>query len=142
MVTEEYVPDLAIKIAKRIGLSDIDDPESYLISFFERTLFLREKLERGLLEKYLGKSVQEKWKRLFFELEEGKRRLLSVRRGSIIVSLFCPTEDSFKEITNVTWMKNVSKRFEELLEVLGNTYYFLKPICAFYDLTVDENQLV
>ena len=127
MVTEEYVPDTAIEIAKRIGLKDISDPESYLISFFEKTLFLREKLEKGLLERYLSKTLQEKWKRLFDSLEEGNRRLLSVRRGSIIVTLFCPTEDSFEQIRNGTWRKEVSKRFEELLEVLGNTIYsFLK----------------
>ena len=131
MVREEYIPDIALDRAKRIGLTDIDDPESYLLSFFEKTLYLREKLERGLLERHLGTPLQEKWKRLFSSLEEGQRRLLNVRRGSIIISLFCPTEDSFEQIRNDTLMKKVSKRIEELLEVLGNTYVFLKRTCAF-----------
>ena len=125
MATKEKVTKTAKVIGRKIGLSDIDmrNPETYFIAFFEKILLLRGKLKKGLLKDYIDKPTHDIWQNLLTSLEDGKRKLVNIKRGSFI--LFCPTEESFQEIRNETWKKNVSKAILELLEVLGNISFFL-----------------
>ena len=125
MVTDPSISDAAIDIAKRIGVndsSDLHDPESYMTSFFQQILLLRDKLEIGLLQKYLTQDVEERWKGLLSSLEQGRGRLLCVHKGCIMFTFFCPTTECFDLI------RTSLRPFEEMLKVFGNISFYSKVV--------------
>ena len=125
MVSDPSVSDEAIDIAKQIGVNDTNDlhhPESYMTSFFQQILLLRDKLEMGLLQNYLTEDVEVKWQELLSSLEQGRGRLLYVQKGCIMFTLFCPTAESFDAI------RTSVRPFEDMFKVFGNFSLFSKVV--------------
>ena len=120
ITTGPKVTETAMVRDGKIRWSDLDmcNPESYFIAVFEKILFLTEKLGVGLLKEYFGKPVPETWLNVLVSLEGGKRKLVYIRRGSII--FICPAQESFQEITIGICTKKLAQRIAALLEVLGN----------------------
>ena len=125
MLTDSCISDEAIDLTKRIGVNDssnLHDPEIYIIALFQQILLLRDKLEMGLLQRYLTEPIEEKWQSLLHLVEKDKRTLLGLHKGSIIFTLFCPTAESFDTIRACT------SDLEELFKVCGNIFFIFK-IC-------------
>ena len=124
MVNYPSISNTVVDLAKKIGVKDsvnLSAPEKYLPAFFEQILLLREKLDKGLLEMNFSGEVKRQWQIFLTALEQGERKFLGVRRESVILTIFCSTEESFNNIRS--WMQE----FEQLLETLGN---YLKFVCA------------
>ena len=125
--TDTEVPPEAISTARNFGveLGDLpNEPKSYVIAFLKQLLIQREKLEHRVLDKYLKPDTPRWWKKLLSSLEEQNRKLLRVETGSVIFTLFCPTEQSFTELKDGGWFARVINHFQGLLESLGKDYQF------------------
>ena len=121
--TDVEVPQEAIETARKFEVElgpNPTDPRSYTIAFLKQLLVQREKVEHGVLNQYLNKDTPPWWKRLLSSLEEQNRKLLKVETGSIIFTLFCPTEESFMQLSNKTWRAGVVENLQGLLKSLGN----------------------
>ena len=123
MATDPEVSQEAINAARRIGTKfedrDPKNPKTFMVDFLKQLLLQREKLDQQLLNEYLGPETAEWWKTLLSSLEDGKRRLLDVNCGSVVFTLFCPTNESFREIETNKWTRDVIKHFRQLLQSLG-----------------------
>ena len=116
------VPQEAIDRARRFGVElgeQPNEPKSYVIAFLKQLLLQREKLKHGVLDQYLNPNIPRWWQNLLSSLEEKDRRLLKVETGSIIFTLFCPTEESFVQLKDKSWFSRVAKIVQEVLRSLG-----------------------
>ena len=91
-----------IKSAIKFGIdsSDLTDTKEYTIASLKRLLVQREKVDMNLLETHLNPQINKLWQEVPSSLEERNRKMISIRNGSLIFTLFCPTSDSLKEIQN------------------------------------------
>ena len=127
MATDPEVSQQAIDAAIKIGTKfrkNPTNPKTFLVDFLKQLLLQREKLDQQLLNEYLGPETAEWWQTLLSSLEDGKRRLLDVNCGSVVFTLFCPTNESFRGIETNKWTTEVIKHFRQLLQSLGK-YQFM-----------------
>ena len=125
--TDTDIPPQAISTARKFGVELGDqpsEPKNYVIAFLKQLLIQREKLEHGVLNEYLKPDTPWWWKKLLLSLEEQHRKLLKVETGSVIFTLFCPTEQSFTQLKDGGWFARVINSFQGLLESLGKHYQF------------------
>ena len=122
MDIDPEVSQQAIEAALKIGTKfqkDPKNPKTFLADFLKQLLLQREKLDQQLLNEYLSPETAQWWETLLSSLEDGKRRLLDVNYGSVTFILFCPTDESFREIETNKWTRDVIKHFRQLLQSLG-----------------------
>ena len=146
--TDIEVPQEAIDTARKFGVELGDqpiEPESYVIAFLKQFLIQREKLEHGLLNQYLNQGTPWLWEKLLSSLEERNRKLLKVDTGSVIFTLFCPTEKSFLQLSNIRWRTRMVHNLQGLLDSLGNHRLILFPFLqsCFGDASknIDDSQI-
>ena len=125
LVTESEVSEEVINRARKFGVefhNDCTDPKNYLTAFLKKLLLQREKLKEKVLDEYLGEGTPQWWDELLTLLEEENRKLLNVEAGSIIFTLFCPTKESFEQMSDASWRRRVDCKLHELLEYLGRHF--------------------
>ena len=123
-VTDSKVQQEEIDKARSFGVElgeHPDDPKNFIIAFLKQLLLQRKKLKYLVKDGYLNKDVSEWWDKLLFSLEEQNRKLLKVESGSIIFTLFCPTEKSFEQLKETTWHDRVDKRLQRFIRTLGKS---------------------
>ena len=119
--TNSVVSEDNIKSAINFGIdsSDLTDTKEYTIAFLKRLLVQREKVDMNLLETYLNPEINKLWQEVLSSLEERNRKLINIRNGSLIFTLFCPTSNSLQEIQNEKWRIEVQGKVDKLLNALG-----------------------
>ena len=119
--TNSVVSEENIKSAIKFGIdsSDLTDTKEYTIAFLKRLLVQRKKVDMNLLETHLNPQINKLWQEVLSSLDERNRKMISIRNGSLIFTLFCPTSDSLKEIQNSKWRIKVQGKVDKLLNALG-----------------------
>ena len=113
-----------IDLATRFGV-DLGDPtasveaKKYVVDFLQKIFMQREKINLGHLTDYLQSGVSTQWQEVLSTLESSDRKLLDIRSGSLVFTLFCPTISSARELTNKSWIKTLTVNMEQLVKEIG-----------------------
>ena len=100
-VSEEHKKE-AIKFG--IQPSDVTDTKKYIIAFLNRLLLHREKVDKNLLEAHLNPVIGRLWQEVLSSLEDRNRKLTNIQSGSLIFTLFSPTnKNSLLQIRDEKW---------------------------------------
>ena len=119
VVAEEQM-ETAVKCG--VDVSNQGNPieaKKYVFSFIRFLLLQREKFETGLLNDYLDPGIITMWKEVLSTLESSNRKVVDVKSGSLIFTLFCPTTTSKQELKNDSWMKSLTLKMENLVKKIG-----------------------
>ena len=95
------------------------DTKLYILAFLQKLLHQRQKVDLGLLANYLKPTIVKAWNEVLSILEERKRKVLNIQSGSLVFTLFCPTEESLHHLQDKTWIKTAIQKLEELIHTLG-----------------------
>ena len=110
--------DAAIEFG--VELSDGQtDAKLYILAFLQTLLHQRQKLDLGLLANYLKPTIVKAWNEVLSILEARKRKVLNIQSGSLIFTLFCPTQESSRQLQDDTWIKTAIQKLQELIRTLG-----------------------
>ena len=105
-----------------VTIDNPNDPvttQAYVVAYFKHLVCQREKLERGLLVQHLSSSVAEMWREVLSSLELGGRRLVDAGHGSLVLTLFCPTSQSVKQLQDANWKREILAQLTGFLTLLG-----------------------
>ena len=116
VVSEEHKKE-AIKFD--IQPSDLPDTKKYIIAFLSRLLLHREKVDKNLFTAHLNPTVANLWQEVLSSLEDNNRKLINIQSGSLIFTLFCPTNNSIQQIRNEKWKSELQEKMNKLLKALG-----------------------
>ena len=114
-----------MKTAITFGV-DIENPvdaKKYIISFLKKLLLQRQKIDKNLLEAQLNPTIATLWQEVLSSLEETNRKLVNIQSGSLIFTLFCPTNTSLQQLQDEKWKIKLQEKVDRLLNPLG-TYQF------------------
>ena len=127
----------SLKAAKKFGVKvePTVEPNKYIAAYLTKLLLQREKLDLGLLDSYLPPGVKDAWKELLSHLEETKRKLLAVTQGSLSFTLFCPTIESYQQLQDETWRKQIVDILTHLLNTIGKLQWRIQGFLFFFVLT-------
>ena len=119
--TEGSVLSESLAAAKRFGVKCEEKIQSniFLAAYLTKILLQREKLDLGVLDSYIPRDVKEAWREFLCCLEQTKRKLLGVSDGSLSFTLFCPTDDSYKQLLEETWRNQLIEKLRNLLSLIG-----------------------
>ena len=119
--TDSYITDDHIKTATTFGIgsSDLIDTKKYAIAFMNRLLLHNEKINKNLLEAHLNPVIATLWQEVLSSLEDTNRKLLNIKSGSLILTLFCPTDSSLHQLQDKEWRIKLQAKVEKLLKALG-----------------------
>ena len=122
--TESVISEQNVKTAIQFGveLSNPIDTKKYIIAFLKKLLLQREKFEKNLLEAHLDPKITKLWQEVLSSLEERNRKLINVHSGSIIFTLFCPTDNSLRQLRDGKWRIELQEKIEKLLKALGKLW--------------------
>ena len=99
------------------------EPNEYIAAYLTKLLLQREKLDLGLLDSYLPPGVKEAWQEPLSHLEQTKRKVLAVTEGSLSFILFCPTVESYEQLQDVAWRKQLVDKLTHLLKGIGKLFF-------------------
>ncbi len=121
---ESEVTGTCNELAKQLGIGiDLDDDcnvvEVYTTAFTQYFLHQHSKINHGLLDAKISSAVKETWKNFITLLEHRGRRVLEIRKGSMLVNIYCPTKDSVEDLRNETEAKSIKKALITFLTELG-----------------------
>ena len=116
VVSEEHKKE-AIKFG--IQPSDLTDAKKYIKAFLKRLLLHREKIDKNMFTAHLNQVVAKLWQEMLSSLEDTNQRLINIQSGSLILTLFCPTDNSLQQIRNEEWKIEFQERMNKLLKALG-----------------------
>ena len=113
-----------VDLATRFGvdLGDATAPveaKKDVVAFLQKIFMQREKIDLGHLTDYLQPGVSTQWQEVLSTLESSDRKLLDIRSGSLVFTLFCPTISSARELTNKSWIKTLTVNMEQLVKEIG-----------------------
>ena len=119
--TSTVVSEKHIEEAKKYGIqsSDLTDTKKYIIAFLNRLLLHREKIDKNLFIAHLNLTVANLWQEVLSSLEDNNRKLINIQSGSLIFTLFCPTNHSILQIRNEKWKSELQEKMNKLLTALG-----------------------
>ena len=97
----EIETDSIIKAAITFGVEPSNlppyvDAKIYAIAFLERLLLHNEKVKKNLLKEHLNPVIATLWQEVLSSLEERNRKLINIQSGSLVFTLFCPTDNSLQ----------------------------------------------
>ena len=121
-VRETMSKEEADQAAIEFGVKQSDgktDTKLYILAFLQRLLHQRQKIDLGLLANYLRPTIAKAWNEVLSILEERKRKVLNIQSGSLVFTLFCPTQESLHQLQDKTWIKTAIQKLEELIHTLG-----------------------
>ena len=95
------------------------DTKLYILAFLQKLLHQRQKIDLGLLDNYLKSAIVKVWKEVLSILEERNRKVLHIQSGSLVFTLFCPTQESSSQLQDDTWIKTAIQKLEELIYTFG-----------------------
>ena len=119
--TDSVISEQNIKTAIQFGveLSNPIDTKKYIIAFLKKLLLQREKIDKNLLEAQLDPKITKLWQEVLSSLEDTNRKLVNIQSGSLIFTLFCPTNTSLQHLQDEKWKINLQEKVDSLLNALG-----------------------
>ena len=123
--TDSVISEHNVKTAIQFGvkLSNVMDAKKYIIAFLKKLLLQREKIDKNLLEAQLDPTITKLWQEVLSSLEDTNRKLVNIQSGSLIFTLFCPTNTSLQQLQDEKWRIKLQEKVDSLLNALG-TYQF------------------
>ena len=118
------IPSDSLETAVKFGLK-LDEHEKsnvhkFLAAFLTKLLYQREKIELGLLDAQLSEAIKKGWRAVISLLEGRQRKVIGLRSGSVIFTLFCPSGDSCKELEDSLWKDKLAAALVQLFQEIGN----------------------
>lgn len=117
------ISEETLEIARKLGVclqeKDKENIQPFVTAFLTRLLHQREKIELRLLDKDLPASIKDRWQRILTFLEDKKRKVLDIRRGSLNFILFCPMAESFGQLREKQWKTETERALLALLNDIG-----------------------
>ena len=92
----------------------------FVAAFLTKLLYQREKIELELLDAELSDAIKESWRAVLSLLEGRRRKVIGLRSGSVIFTLFCPLTDSCKELEDSLWKDKLETALIQLFHEIGN----------------------
>ena len=123
--TDSVISEQNVKTAIQFGVepSNPVDTKKYIIAFLKKLLLQSEKIDKNLLEGHLKPAITKLWQEVLSSLEETNRKLINIQSGSLIFTLFCPTDHSLLQLQDQKWRTELQRKVDSLLNALG-TYQF------------------
>ena len=119
VVAQEYI-DSAVKFGVDLGNPDAPiEAKKYVLTFIQKLLLQREKLDLGILTDYLHSGITKLWQEVLDTLEKSNRKLVAVQSGSLILTLFCPTFSSAHDILDDSYIKDLTLKMENFVNKIG-----------------------
>ena len=119
--TDSVISEQTVKTAITFGV-DIANPvdaKKYIIAFLKKLLLQRQKIDKNLLEAQLNPTIATLWQEVLSSLEETNRKLVNIQSGSLIFTLFCPTNTSLQQLQDEKWKIKPQEKVDSLLNALG-----------------------
>ena len=128
VVTQEHI-DSAARFGIHLDNSNnLIDAKKYVLAFIQKLLLQREKLEMGLLSEYLQSGIAKLWQEVLSILENSNRKLVDVKSGSLVFTLFCPTLHSSQDLTDDSWIKSLTQKMEQMVKEMGENNTFVSSV--------------
>ena len=123
--TDSVISEQNIKTAIQFGveISNPIDTKKYIIALLQKLLLQREKIDKNLLEVQLDPTITKLWQEVLSSQEDTNRKLVNIQSGSLIFTLFCPTNTSVHDLQDEKWRIKLQEKVDSLLNALG-TYQF------------------
>ena len=118
-VAQEHV-DAAVHLG--VPIENPADPvstQAYIVAYFHYLVCQREKLSLTLLAQHIKPAVGEMWQEVLSYLEDRRRRVVDVQSGSLVFTLFCPTQEASDQLRNDLWREELRERLLALVRFLG-----------------------
>ena len=121
--TESKISTRHIKAATLLGITSPGFPrieaKEYAITFIKMLLLHREKMNKNLLEAPLSPVIATLWQEVLSSLENENRKLVNIQSGSLIFTLFCPSDSSLEQLQDEKWRIELQAQVGKLLKALG-----------------------
>ena len=119
--TDSIVTEKNIEAAKKFGVefSDLVDAKMYIIAFMKKLLLQKEKNDKNLLEAHLNPAISKLWQEVLSSLEDTNRKLINIKSGSLVFTLFCPTKISLLQLRDSRWRIELLSKVNILMNELG-----------------------
>ena len=123
--TDSTISEQNMETAIQFGveISNPIDTKKYIIAFLKKLLLQSEKIDKNLLETQLDPTITKLWQEVLSSLEDTNRKLVNIQSGSLIFTLFCPTNTSLQQLQDEKWRIKLQEKVDSLLNALG-TYQF------------------
>ncbi len=116
----DSMKQLAKKLKINIALSNNTNVvEMYIYAFTQYFLLQNKKIEIGLLDNELLPEVKEVWIQFIGLLERRGRKVLDIKKGSLLFSVYCPTQTAANDLQELTQTGSVGRGLQNFLKEVG-----------------------
>ena len=117
--SDTVIPPKQTDAAIKFGVEQIDatDVQKYIVAFMRKLLLQREKINKDMLNNYL--IIIKQWQEVLSSPEYTNRKLINIQSGSLIFTLYCPTQKSQLQLQDENWRIGIQEKIAELLKLLG-----------------------
>ena len=119
--SDTVIPPKQMDAAIKFGVEQIDatDVQKYIVAFMRKLLLQREKINKDMLNNYLIPAITKQWQEVLSSLEYTNRKLINIQSGSVVFTLYCPTQKSILQLQDENWRIGIQEKMAELLKLLG-----------------------
>ena len=108
----EQLKDIGIPALKQVG-----NVHEYIVQFLLYLLLQRDKISASLLDDYFPVNLLTAWKRFLAILEAQNRKLVGVKYGSLVLTVYCADRSSVDQLRQA-FVNSKSPLHSELENVL------------------------
>ena len=121
--TDSVISEEHIKEAIQFGIEPSDlsqmDAKEYTIAFMKGLLRHNEKVKKNLIQAHLNPVIATLWQEVLSSLEDVNRKLTNIQSGSLVFTLFCPTNHCLQQLQDEKWRIKLQTQVEKLLKALS-----------------------
>ena len=110
----------AVKFGLKLDEQDKSNVLKFVAAFLTELLYQREKIDLGLLDAQLSEAIKKSWRVVLSLLEGRRRKVIGLRIGSVMFTLFCPSRESCKELEDSLWEEKLKTALVQLFHEIGN----------------------
>ena len=122
-VTFEH--QLKASIPFGIESSELKNTQNYIVVFLKKLLLYKEKIGKNTLEVHLNPAIIKSWQEVLCSLEDKNRKLVNIQGRSLIFTLFCPTDNSLRQLQDEKWRIELQEKVDKLLNKIGRYQIYL-----------------
>ena len=105
-----------------IESSALKNTQNYIVAFLKKLLLCKEKIGKNALEVHLNPVIIKSWQDVLSSLEDKNRKLVNIQSGTPVFTLFCPTDNSLRQLQDEKWRIELQEKVDKLLHKLGRIY--------------------
>ena len=112
----EQLKDIGIPALKQVG-----NVHEYIVQFLLYLLLQEDKISASLLDDYLPVNLLTAWKRFLAILEAQNRKLVGVKYGSLVLTVYCADRSSMDQLRQAFGDSKspIHSELENLLKEIG-----------------------